>query len=61
MPLCMYCGDTSMNYGMYLVRRAYKPKNAPFRWRTIGYCCESCEAKGKPTSIEYEENQRNVE
>ena len=50
---CMYCGASTINYPMSLVRKAVKPKHTSHRWEKIGYCCDECEAKGNPTEIEY--------
>lgn len=50
---CMYCSRVSINYSMWVVRRAIKPKGSPYRWKEEGYCCDECEASGKPISIEY--------
>ena len=50
---CMYCEVETLNQPMYVVREAVKPKHSPYRWKKIGYCCERCEAEGKPTKVDY--------
>ncbi|NEX60162.1 hypothetical protein [Noviherbaspirillum galbum] len=52
---CMYCKCSLEFTEHFVVRRAVKPPYAPRRWQKIGACCDSCEAAGKPTSIEYKQ------
>lgn len=43
---CYYCKEAfGINAYRTLVREATKPPKAPFRWKTIGMACESCENK----------------
>lgn len=51
--VCMYCGRTSINYEMFVVRKAVKPKGQQYRWQRVGLCCDECARNGKPTAIEY--------
>ena len=50
---CDYCGVTSINYPMYVIRKAVKPKGSPHRYIKSGYCCEECYDKGKKIFFEY--------
>lgn len=49
---CMYCSTTTINYPMYVVRKASGPPNTPNRWKDIGHCCEKCHDSGEPIRIE---------
>jgi len=49
---CMYCGYDYYLATFYLVREAIKPKGYPFRWKTIGVCCEDCFSFGKAINID---------
>lgn len=40
--ICNYCEIKSLNQEMYLIRKETKPKGAPYRWKKVGYCCETC-------------------
>jgi hypothetical protein len=50
--ICFYCHKISINYPMTHIRKAVKPPRRPRRYEIIGYCCERCEQKGKPTIID---------
>jgi hypothetical protein len=51
---CMYCDCSLGSAEYFVVRQAIKPPRAPFRWKKIGACCDSCEAAGKRTNIEFQ-------
>lgn len=50
---CRYCKRISINDPMLVVREATKAAGEPYRWQRLGYCCDDCEAKGCPVTIEY--------
>jgi hypothetical protein len=51
---CYHCkGDIGFNEEYFIVRKAIKPKGAPYRNVLVGACCEKCESEGKPTNLEY--------
>ena len=45
---CMYCGKVNHYAPMYAILRQRKKYEKRIK---IGYCCEECESKGKPTEI----------
>ena len=49
---CYYCGKDVTHMTRYEVRRAVKPPGTPFRWETVGWCCERCEQGGWPLRLE---------
>lgn len=56
---CKYCGKESINCGMYIIRRATKPKSNPNRWVTIGYCCEEC-YENSPKKLQFEYGEKVI-
>ena len=53
---CMYCGTSTINYSMYVVKKEIKPKGFKNRTIDIGYCCDECyEDKNKKILIKYKE------
>lgn len=52
---CMYCKkENGPDEGMFIVRRALKPRNKLNRWYYTGeYCCDDCSASGKPHQFGY--------
>ena len=57
MAKCSYCGVSSGQYDIYVVRQAVKPKRQRKRWITAGYCCEECHVKKhKQIELEYGES-----
>lgn len=52
---CLYCHCLLTHRTLYIVRKAFRPKSQPNRWKEIGQCCEACEVDGYPLQYEFGE------
>ena len=56
MITCFYCKQVFLGE-FFVVKQALYPKEVPFRWERLGYCCLSCEKEGNPVSIDIFDKQ----
>jgi len=58
---CYYCNTdlTHTNCEYCILSEAIKPPKTPYRWKPIGYVCDTCSRDGQPTRIdEYKKGDR---